>query len=130
MADSTTAEIKAAQLTRREQKRSAESSQRSEAESDKTSLTGVSLDSDIYETSKGSRFANHDLSIAAGTNDDGDDDGNDLPVRLLDSCECGLRRQFAAKLTPLRLLSHGAEASSQRIRRRRRRGSLRRHCKI
>lgn len=88
MADSTTAEIKAAQQARREQKRALESTQRDEAESDKTSLTGVSLDSDIYETGRGSRFANHDLSIDVGGGEDVDDEADDAPVRLLDSCAC------------------------------------------
>ncbi|KAM0745770.1 small nuclear ribonucleoprotein [Meredithblackwellia eburnea MCA 4105] len=84
MSDSTEAEIKAAQQARREAKRQAESTQRPESASDKVSLTGSSMDSDIYGGGKGSRFANHDLSIAVGgshgqrDDEDGmDDDGNE-----------------------------------------------------
>lgn len=87
--DNTADEIRAAQAARREAKRAAESTQRPESESDKISLAGVSMDLDVYESRKGSRFANHDLSIAAGgeIDDDVDDEGNAKSVRLLDSCE-------------------------------------------
>jgi hypothetical protein len=92
MSDSTSEEIRATQQARREAQQKVASTQRSESESDKASLTGVSFDSDIYDTgSKGSRFANHDLSIAVGASGEGDDgmddEGNLAPVRLLDSCE-------------------------------------------
>lgn len=91
MSDSTADEIRAAQAARREAKRTAESTQRPESESDKVSMTGVSMDMDVYDSRKGSRFANHDLSIAAGPagdeDDDLDDEGNAKSVRLLDSCE-------------------------------------------
>lgn len=82
-------EIKAAQAARRAAKQASESTQRSAAESDKASMSSVSYDTDIFETGgKGSRFANHDLSIdVGGGDDDMDDDGNSAPVRLLDSCE-------------------------------------------
>lgn len=94
MSDKIDAEIKATQLARREQQQKA-NTQRPAAESDKASVTGVSFDSDIYETGgKGSRFANYDLSIevggGAGGDDDLDDEGNERPVRLLDSCESHL----------------------------------------
>lgn len=90
MSDSTSSEIRAQQAARRE-KRQLEASQRPESESDKASLTGVSYDTDIF-SGKGSRFANHDLSIDVGGNgmdDDGDvdDEGNTTKVSLLDSCE-------------------------------------------
>ncbi|ORY91526.1 small nuclear ribonucleo protein [Leucosporidium creatinivorum] len=89
MSDSTADEIRAAQAARREAKRAAESTQRPESESDKVSMTGVSMDMDVYDSRKGSRFANHDLSIAAGPagedDDDLDDEGNAKTVRLLDS---------------------------------------------
>lgn len=91
MSDSTADEIRAAQAARKEAKRAAESTQRPESESDKVSMTGVSMDMDVYDSRKGSRFANHDLSIAAGPagddDDDLDDEGNAKSVRLLDSCE-------------------------------------------
>ena len=76
-------EIRASQLARRSQKNQ---TQRSEAESGKTSLTGVSMDSDIYE-GKGSRFANHDLSIDVGGAGPMEEDGDEgTEVSLLDSC--------------------------------------------
>lgn len=99
MSDTTADEIKAAQHARREAKRAAESTQRTEAESgDKVSMKGSSMSSDIYGEG-GSRFANHDLSIAVGGggDDDMDDEGNAAPVRLLDSCEPARPRPAAAR---------------------------------
>lgn len=95
MSDTTADEIRAAQQARREKRQATGSTQRSEADNDKTSLMGTSLDSDIYESGTGSRFANHDLSIdvggGGGMDEDVDDEGNSAaPVRLLDSCESAL----------------------------------------
>ncbi|KAL8280130.1 hypothetical protein RQP46_007460 [Phenoliferia psychrophenolica] len=87
MSDSTGDEIRAAQQARREAKQKAELTQRTEAESgDKVSMKGSSMSQDIYGEG-GSRFANHDLSIAVGGggDDDVDDDGNAAPVSFLDS---------------------------------------------
>lgn len=94
MSDNVDAEIRATQLARREQQQKA-NTQRPATDSDKASVTGVSFDTDIYDAGgKGSRFANYDLSIevggGAGGDDDVDDEGNERPVRLLDSCECCL----------------------------------------
>lgn len=101
MSDSTADEIRAAQAARRESKRAAEATQRPESESNKTSLTGVSMDLDVYESGKGSRFANHDLSISVGAadpDDDVDDEGNTRSVRLLDSCESCCHASLVARL--------------------------------
>ncbi len=77
-------EIRASQLARRSQKNQ---TQRSEAETGKTSLTGVSMDSDIYE-GKGSRFANHDLSIdVGGAGPMEEDDQDQAEPSLLESCK-------------------------------------------
>lgn len=95
MSDNTADEIRAAQAARKEAKRAAQQTQRAD---DQLSLTkGVSMDLDVYEAGKGSRFANHDLSISAGgggdVDDDVDDDGNQKSVRLLDSCKCSTTGQ-------------------------------------
>ncbi|KAK4055534.1 U2 snRNP component prp10 [Microbotryomycetes sp. JL201] len=90
MSDSTADEIRAAQQARRQAKLAAASTQRPESESNKVSMTGNSMDTDVYDTGgKASRFANHDLSISAGGGGSGgdelDDDGNARPVSFLDS---------------------------------------------
>ncbi|KAK4057851.1 U2 snRNP component prp10 [Microbotryomycetes sp. JL221] len=91
MSDSTADEIRAAQQARRQAKLAAASTQRPESASTKASLTGNSLDSDVYDTGgKASRFANHDLSISAGPSrngggDDEDDSADNQTVSFLDS---------------------------------------------
>ena len=108
MSDSTADEIRAAQAARREAKRAAESTQRPESAGDKISLTGQSMDTEVYGESKGSRFANFDTSIAAGpadADDDMDDDGNAKSVRLLDSCELQNPCLLSLTLWTARLIS-------------------------
>ncbi|SCZ98634.1 BZ3500_MvSof-1268-A1-R1_Chr7-1g09224 [Microbotryum saponariae] len=91
MSDTAADEIRAAQAARREAKRAAQATQRPESESNKVSMSSVSMDLDVYDgVSKGSRFAKHDLSISAGPSTNEDDEqldeyGNPKPVRLLDS---------------------------------------------